>query len=101
MLKTKASHPPPQANIAHSLDVHGAEHCGVLHSESCEAPAKMGECKWQKFKVENGRGYWWWCEKDSDWFLEEQPGRWVQYVDTATARKYWWRDDETWFWCSC
>eukprot|EP00401_Gymnodinium_catenatum_P039946 CAMPEP_0117541024 /NCGR_PEP_ID=MMETSP0784-20121206/43802_1 /TAXON_ID=39447 /ORGANISM="" /LENGTH=429 /DNA_ID=CAMNT_0005337699 /DNA_START=68 /DNA_END=1354 /DNA_ORIENTATION=- len=52
---------------------------------------------WHKYVYE-GKGTWWWCEANGDWFLENSPGPWTQYLDPTSGRQYWWRDDTNWFW---
>lgn len=56
-----------------------------------------GNLVWRKYLYED-KGYWWWCEEDSDGFIETSPGAWTQYLDPVSERQYWWRDDDNWFW---
>lgn len=53
---------------------------------------------WKKYINAEGQGYWWWCELDGDWFLEDEPGPWAKYKDPETGKHYWWKTDDTWFW---
>ena len=53
---------------------------------------------WKKYSNLDGQGYWWWCELDGDWFLEEEPGPWGKYKDPDTGRHYWWKTDDKCFW---
>lgn len=52
---------------------------------------------WHKYVYE-GKGEWWWCETNDDWFLEDSPGPWTQFLDPTSMMQYWWRDDTNWFW---
>lgn len=52
---------------------------------------------WRKYVSEAGN-CWWWCEANGDWFLENRPGSWTQYWDPVSEMRYWWRDDDSWFW---
>ena len=36
---------------------------------------------WQAFDSTDGKGVWWWNEDDEDWFLEAEPGDWMQFTD--------------------
>lgn len=56
-----------------------------------------GSPTWHKYVYE-GKGYWWCCEANGDWFLESSPGQWTRYLDPISNCQYWWRDDATWFW---
>ena len=66
------------------------------HARSLLA-AERSKTKWQQYKGEDG-GFWWWCEVNNDWFLEDEPGPWAKYFDPSSRRHYWWRDNATWFW---
>mmetsp|Transcript_61734 Transcript_61734/g.183909 ORF Transcript_61734/g.183909 Transcript_61734/m.183909 type:complete len:176 (-) Transcript_61734:143-670(-) len=58
-----------------------------------------GPGPWEKYSTEeDGRGAWWWCGSDGDWFLEASPDPWVMYVDPSSGRHYWWKDEGKWFW---
>jgi len=53
---------------------------------------------WKQYSNPGGEGYWWWCESDGDWFLEDEPGPWTKYKDPDTGKQYWWKADDKWFW---
>jgi len=53
---------------------------------------------WQRFSMPDGDGHWWWCELDGEYFLEESPHPWAQYLDPSSGRHYWWKSDDRWFW---
>merc|ERR1711957_608486 len=68
---------------------------------AAELPADNGNdtpSAWQKFLSEDGKGVWWWCSLDDDWFTEAEPGAWIKYQDPTSKRNYWWKSEETWFW---
>lgn len=62
------------------------------------APDEEGEAPWQRFAHLDGEGYWWWCTRSGESFLEDSPGPWKKYADPETGREYWWKSDDVWFW---
>lgn len=71
-----------------------AKKCLELHVEPVQVPRNI----WQKYRLPDGGGNWWWCELDGDWFLECNPSPWAKYSDPELGRHYWWKSDEKWFW---
>ena len=63
-----------------------------------ELETEFDNATWHKFKILDSVGYWWWCESDGDWFLEDDPTPWVKYSDPKTGNRYWWKNDDKWFW---
>ena len=48
---------------------------------------------WQAFDSTDGKGVWWWNEDDEDWFLESEPGDWMQFTDPNSGQPHWCHPD--------
>lgn len=53
---------------------------------------------WTKYQLPEGNGYWWYCEADGESFIEDAPGDWSCYSDPESGKRYWWKNDDKWFW---
>ena len=49
--------------------------------------------QWQAFDSTDGKGVWWWNENDEDWFLESEPGSWIQFTDSNNGQPHWCHPD--------
>ena len=36
----------------------------------------------------DGKGTWWWNKKTEEWFLESEPGSWIQFTDSSSLLSY-------------
>ena len=48
---------------------------------------------WQACDSTDGKGVWWWNEDDEDWFLESEPGDWMQFTDPNSGQPHWCHPD--------
>ena len=54
--------------------------------------------RWLRFQSPDCFGLWWWQLSTETYFCEGNPeSGWQQYIDPATYRFYWYRDDNNWF----
>ena len=55
--------------------------------------------KWQAFSSTDGKGTWWWHVLTEEWFLEAQPGTWIQLKD-KNNQPHWCHPDGRCFYAS-
>ena len=52
---------------------------------------------WQRFRAPESGRVWRWRAADAQWFFEDSPGDWRQYV-SPEGKKWWWNNvNEDWF----
>jgi len=62
--------------------------------QKAPSPSETG---WTRYVTEESE-YWWHCCNTEEWFMENEPGQWAEFVDTATSKKYWFHPDGRCFW---
>lgn len=74
-----------------------APEAGVVSAAA--AAGAQGPHAWRKFRHDDGRRCWYWCEATQEWFSEDDPGPWARYADVDSGEVFWCKDDgSTWFW---
>eukprot|EP00930_Biecheleria_cincta_P082372 TRINITY_DN72111_c0_g1_i1.p1 TRINITY_DN72111_c0_g1~~TRINITY_DN72111_c0_g1_i1.p1 ORF type:complete len:348 (-),score=64.90 TRINITY_DN72111_c0_g1_i1:12-1055(-) len=98
----------PGANKASDEDISTSTATGVNGETNLDISAREADREadakhnkdWKPFESNDGKGIWWWNEADDDWFLESDPGDWVQYIDPGTEKPFWWNPDGRVFWAN-
>jgi len=77
-------------------------HQGMGRDEEVPQPGASNP-RWCQYSEEAAdgtlAGRWWWCEADSQWFREREPGPWKKFLDPTSGRHYWWHSNNgAWFW---